>query len=269
MVCALVNDDITKASSISILFSGALCCRSRVLPASRRQIVRSRIVSFCRQDAGSTLGDPPNEMRAARFAIQSSLAIQCTRPFRPAGRRTAQASGPCYSHRHADLEIPRSIPCAGQRRDLPLQGRMANRRERRQQQENCGNVPAKCLKEEQASFPGITINKPTPAPSPSPSCYREIRKIRGRISSTHVRVFRVFRGSKSVNQHQDNGLFGRFDQLVKLPFLRLRLFELRRHLRHGFQETHQETALNRVIHILRQRRALRQSRSPALLESTL
>ena len=41
--------------AVPYLFSGALCCRSRVLPASRRQIVRSRSFSFCRQDAGSTL----------------------------------------------------------------------------------------------------------------------------------------------------------------------------------------------------------------------
>jgi hypothetical protein len=34
-------------------FSGASWWRPRVLPASRRQSVRSRIVSFCRQDAGS------------------------------------------------------------------------------------------------------------------------------------------------------------------------------------------------------------------------
>jgi hypothetical protein len=37
------------------LFSGVSWWRSKVLPASRRQIGRSRIGSFCRQDAGSTL----------------------------------------------------------------------------------------------------------------------------------------------------------------------------------------------------------------------
>jgi len=37
------------------LFSGASGWRANVLPASRRQMVRSCIVSFCRQDAGSTL----------------------------------------------------------------------------------------------------------------------------------------------------------------------------------------------------------------------
>ena len=37
------------------LFSGASWCRSNVTPASRRQIGHSRIVSSCRQDAGSTL----------------------------------------------------------------------------------------------------------------------------------------------------------------------------------------------------------------------
>ncbi len=59
-------------------------------------------------------------MRAARFVLQSSLAIQCALSFRPASRRMAQASGLCYPHRHADLEIPRVIPRAGQRRDLAL-----------------------------------------------------------------------------------------------------------------------------------------------------
>src|SRR6266516_966559 len=44
------------------LFNGGSWWRSSVLPASRRQIVRSRIVSFCRQDAGST----PNRHGAPR-----------------------------------------------------------------------------------------------------------------------------------------------------------------------------------------------------------
>ena len=37
------------------VFRGASGSRSMVLPASRRQVFRSPIVSFCRQDAGSTL----------------------------------------------------------------------------------------------------------------------------------------------------------------------------------------------------------------------
>jgi len=47
----------TPRHPMSYLFSGASWWRSKVLPASRRQLVRSRIVWFCWQDAGSTLND--------------------------------------------------------------------------------------------------------------------------------------------------------------------------------------------------------------------
>jgi len=87
-------------------------------------------------------------------------------------------------------------------------------------QERRGNAPAKCAEEERASLSVIRINRPTPAPPPgpptSPSCHREIRKIHGRISSTHVGVFRVFRGSKSVNQYQDRS-FGVHALACPLP----------------------------------------------------
>jgi len=41
--------------------------RSKVLPASRRQVFRSRFISFCRQDAGSNMNAgtrPPARLRA-------------------------------------------------------------------------------------------------------------------------------------------------------------------------------------------------------------
>src|SRR5439155_9216887 len=44
-----------RSIAAAYLFSGASWWRSKVLPASRRQIGQIRIVSFCRQDAGSTL----------------------------------------------------------------------------------------------------------------------------------------------------------------------------------------------------------------------
>ena len=50
-----MNKELVEQASCLYLFSGASWRRSSVLPASRRQVGRSRIVSFCRQDAGSTL----------------------------------------------------------------------------------------------------------------------------------------------------------------------------------------------------------------------
>src|SRR5437867_4663092 len=44
---------------VGYVFSCASWWRSKVLPASRRQSVRSRIVLFCRQDASSTLNRSP------------------------------------------------------------------------------------------------------------------------------------------------------------------------------------------------------------------
>src|SRR5207302_4355247 len=40
-----------RSRGLRYLFSGASCWRSNVLPASGRQLVRSRIVSLCRQHA--------------------------------------------------------------------------------------------------------------------------------------------------------------------------------------------------------------------------
>jgi len=62
----------------------------------------------------------------------------------------------------------------------------------------------------------------------------------------------------SVHQNKHGSLFGSFDDLLKLPLLCLRLLQLRRHFRHGFQEWEgriplRPSRLQCVIHILRQR----------------
>src|SRR5258706_7804721 len=51
----------------------------------------------------------------------------------------------------------------------------------------------------------------------------------------------------SIDKDEHGGLLGGFDGLLKLPLLRLRLFQLRRHFRHGFQE--REGRLPRRPHI--------------------
>jgi len=64
----------------------------------------------------------------------------------------------------------------------------------------------------------------------------------------------------SIHQHQHRRLFGGLHHVLELPLLRVGLFELRGHFRHGLQEPQQETALHRVIHVLRQRPARGQCR---------
>jgi len=48
-----------------------------------------------------------------------------------------------------------------------------------------------------------------------------------------------------------------FDNILKLLIRRIGRFELGIHIRHGFQEAQQQAALDRVIHILRQRPRIR------------
>ena len=68
------------------------------------------------------------------------------------------------------------------------------------------------------------------------------------------------RYARSINQDQDSGLLRRFHHALELPVSRDRCFEFGRNRRHGFQEAQQQTALDRVIDILRQRPARRQRR---------
>ena len=65
---------------------------------------------------------------------------------------------------------------------------------------------------------------------------------------------------KSVNQNKNGGILGGFDDLLKRFLLHIRLFQFRRHLRHRLQEAQEQTALHRVIYILRQRPGGRQRR---------
>jgi len=64
----------------------------------------------------------------------------------------------------------------------------------------------------------------------------------------------------SIHQHQHRSLFGRPHHVLELPLLRVRRIELRGHFRHGLQEPQQETALYRVIRVLRRRPASGQRR---------
>ena len=72
--------------------------------------------------------------------------------------------------------------------------------------------------------------------------------------------FFLFHAPSSINQHQDSRSLGGFNNIFKLSVSRYRRFELGLHVRHGFEEAQQQTALDRVIHILRQRPARRQRR---------
>jgi hypothetical protein len=60
---------------------------------------------------------------------------------------------------------------------------------------------------------------------------------------------------KSIHQHEDGGILRRLHYILKLPVSRVRRFELGGNVRHRFEEAQQQTALDRVIHILRQRPA--------------
>ncbi len=54
-------------------------------------------------------------------------------------------------------------------------------------------------------------------------------------------VFRVFRGSKSINEHQHRRLFGILDDLLKLSLTGSCFLEFGRRFRHGFQEAEEKT----------------------------
>jgi hypothetical protein len=64
----------------------------------------------------------------------------------------------------------------------------------------------------------------------------------------------------SINEDEDGGVLGGFDDILKLPVSRDRCFQLGRNCRHRFEEAQQQTALHRVIDILRQRPARGQGR---------
>src|SRR5712671_8137966 len=71
-----------------------------VLPASRRQIVRPRIVSFCRQDVGSTLNRYPHLLRSPLdrrhpAAVEPSFPLTLTLSLR---EREQQTPGVCSAH---------------------------------------------------------------------------------------------------------------------------------------------------------------------------
>jgi hypothetical protein len=66
-----------------------------------------------------------------------------------------------------------------------------------------------------------------------------------------LRLLCLFAAIKSVNQNEDGGILGGFDDILKLPVSRDRRFELGRNGWHGFDEAQQRAALRRVIHILR------------------
>jgi len=65
---------------------------------------------------------------------------------------------------------------------------------------------------------------------------------------------------KSVNQNEHRRILRRLHHVLKLPVSRHRRFEFGVNVRHRLQEAQQKTALDRVIHILRQRPARRQPR---------
>ena len=65
---------------------------------------------------------------------------------------------------------------------------------------------------------------------------------------------------QSIDEDEDGGILGGFDHILKLPVSRHRRFELGRDSGDGFEEAQQQAALDRVIHILRQRPARRQRR---------
>jgi uncharacterized membrane-anchored protein len=64
----------------------------------------------------------------------------------------------------------------------------------------------------------------------------------------------------SINQNQHRRILRRLHHILKLPVSRDWFFEFGGNCRHGFEEAQQKTALDRVIHILRQRPARRQRR---------
>jgi len=51
--------------------------------------------------------------------------------------------------------------------------------------------------------------------------------------------------------HEGRCFLGVFHDILKLPFLRVQFFEPVGNFRDGFQEAQKETALYRVIHVLR------------------
>ena len=54
----------------------------------------------------------------------------------------------------------------------------------------------------------------------------------------------------SINQHQHRRCLRRLHHLLKRFILHIRLLEFCRHVRHGFQEAQEQTALHRVIHLV-------------------
>ena len=72
-----------------------------------------------------------------------------------------------------------------------------------------------------------------------------------------------------INKNKNGSILSGFDDILKLPVSRDGRFELGQNCRHGFEEAQQKTALDRVIHILRQRPAHRQRRRRIQLEFTL
>jgi len=77
-------------------------------------------------------------------------------------------------------------------------------------------------------------------------------------SSPNIRAARQRPPYQSINQDENGSILGGFHNILKLPVNRHRLFEFRGHIRHRFKETQEQTALHRIIHILRQRPAGRQ-----------
>jgi hypothetical protein len=63
---------------------------------------------------------------------------------------------------------------------------------------------------------------------------------------------------QSIDEDEDSGVLGGFDDILKLLVLRVGRFELGQNRRHRFQEVQQHTALDRVIQLVAVRKDLRQ-----------
>jgi hypothetical protein len=70
-----------------------------------------------------------------------------------------------------------------------------------------------------------------------------------------LRLLRLFAAMKSVNQNENSRILRGLHHALKLLILRIRHFELGLHARHRLQKAQRQAALDRVIHVLRQRSA--------------
>ena len=87
-----------------------------------------------------------------------------------------------------------------------------------------------------------------PRTSVRPECRSRGDETQIKLETPHVVTY-------SINEDEDGGTLCRLHHILKLLIRRVRRFELGVHVRRRFQEAQEQTALDRVIHILRERAA--------------